>query len=208
MAKESKLLKVLLIGDVDVGKTSLIDRYVNQKFIDQPGTLGAGFLVKNLEVNGVCYTLQGWDTAGQERFRSLRQTFYRGADVCVLVFALNDRQSCNPALSVWKREFLYYTNVEDPETFPFVVLGNKKDLDERKVSVEEAERWCRELVGENCVYFETSAKDGTNVDKAIDTAVSMFVSSGRLSPQLTMSNSLGSNPNPDPATKPKDDCCS
>ncbi len=163
-------LKVVLLGDGGVGKSSLIQRFVSNKF--DPSlfhTIGVEFLNKDLEVDGGRYTLQIWDTAGQERFKSLRTPFYRGTDCCLLTFAIDDGQSFQN-IAMWKKEFLYYADVKDPDNFPFVVLGNKSDLDgDRKVSDVSARAWCDQNGG--LPYFETSAKDAVNVDHAFVEAI-------------------------------------
>lgn len=163
-------LKVVLLGDGGVGKSSLIQRFVSNKF--DPSlfhTIGVEFLNKDLEVDGDRYTLQIWDTAGQERFKSLRTPFYRGSDCCLLTFAIDDAQSFQN-IAMWKKEFLYYADVKDPDTFPFVVLGNKSDLvGERKVNAEEVRAWCTQ--NGKLPYYETSAKDALNVDLAFEAAI-------------------------------------
>jgi Ras-related protein Rab-7A len=78
--------------------------------------------------------LQIWDTAGQERFQSLGVAFYRGADCCVLVYDVNNTKSFE-SLSNWHDEFLVQASPRDPDNFPFVVLGNKIDLEENKRTV-------------------------------------------------------------------------
>lgn len=123
----------------------------------------------SLQVDGRLVTLQIWDTAGQERFKSLRTPFYRGADCCLLTFAVDDLHSFQN-LASWKKEFMCYSDVRDPERFPFVVLGNKVDKEEGKeVGEDEARAWCEE--NGCCPYFETSAKDDTNVGVAFEAAV-------------------------------------
>lgn len=86
MATRKKvLLKVIILGDSGVGKTSLMNQYVNKKFSNQyKATIGADFLTKEVIVDDRIVTMQIWDTAGQERFQSLGVAFYRGADCCVL----------------------------------------------------------------------------------------------------------------------------
>lgn len=86
MATRKKvLLKVIILGDSGVGKTSLMNQYVNKKFSNQyKATIGADFLTKEVQVDDRTVTMQIWDTAGQERFQSLGVAFYRGADCCVL----------------------------------------------------------------------------------------------------------------------------
>ena len=131
------LLKVILLGDSGVGKTSLMNRYQTGAFTGQyKATIGADFLSKDLTVTDPTTglpkpcTLQIWDTAGQERFQSLGTAFYRGADACLLVYDVTDPRSLDH-LESWKEEFL--RNVvggfggEGPSDFSFVVLGNKID---------------------------------------------------------------------------------
>lgn len=78
--------------------------------------------------------IQLWDTAGQERFQSLGVAFYRGADCCVLVYDVNSAKSFE-TLDSWRDEFLIQASPHDPENFPFVVLGNKIDMEENKRQV-------------------------------------------------------------------------
>jgi len=165
MAQRRILFKVILLGDSGVGKTSLMERYVNKKFDAQyKATIGADFMTKEIEVNNTVVTLQIWDTAGQERFQSLGNAFYRGADCCILVFDVCIQKSFEN-LDNWRTEFSIQANIIDQNHFPFVVLGNKVDKpDQRVVSAKEAARWCQEN-GE-LQYFETSAKESLNVDQA------------------------------------------
>ena len=111
--------------------------------------------------------MQRWDTAGQERFQSLGVAFYRGADCCVLVYDVNNSKSFD-TLDSWRDEFLIQASPMDPETFPFVVLGNKVDVDESKrmVSSKRASAWCQSKGG--IPYFETSAKEAVNVEQAFE----------------------------------------
>lgn len=169
----SKLLKVVLLGDGGVGKSSLMNRFVSNKFDTQSfHTIGVEFLNKDVVVDGETFTLQIWDTAGQERFKSLRTPFYRGADCCLLVYGVDDLQSFKN-LSMWQKEFLYYADVQNGKSFPFVVLGNKVDIQDRQVSKEEAQNWCASngLIP----HWETSAKDATNVESAFTAAVQRLV---------------------------------
>ena len=89
-----------------------------------------------MHVNAVCvlWCVQIWDTAGQERFQSLGVAFYRGADCCVLVFDVTAPNTFK-TLDSWRDEFLIQASPRDPENFPFVVLGNKIDLENRQVGI-------------------------------------------------------------------------
>uniref|UniRef100_A0A3B3QAS7 RAB7A, member RAS oncogene family n=1 Tax=Paramormyrops kingsleyae TaxID=1676925 RepID=A0A3B3QAS7_9TELE len=168
MASRKKvLLKVIILGDSGVGKTSLMNQYVNKKFSNQyKATIGADFLTKEVMVDDRLVTMQIWDTAGQERFQSLGVAFYRGADCCVLVYDVT-APSTFKTLDSWRDEFLIQASPRDPENFPFVVLGNKIDLDNRQVTTKRAQAWCQSK--SNIPYFETSAKEAINVDQAFQT---------------------------------------
>lgn len=170
-------LKVVLLGDGGVGKSSLIQRFVSNKFDPTMfHTIGVEFLNKDMEVDSDRYTLQIWDTAGQERFKSLRTPFYRGSDCCLLTYAVDDAQSFQN-LAMWKKEFLYYADVKEPDSFPFIVLGNKIDVSDRKVTPEEAQDWCTS--SGKMPYYETSAKEATNVEEAFVAAIKRIATLGQ-----------------------------
>ncbi|GAA0140986.1 small GTPase [Lithospermum erythrorhizon] len=166
-SRRRTLLKVIVLGDSGVGKTSLMNQYVHKKFSQQyKATIGADFVTKELIIDDRHVTLQVWDTAGQERFQSLGVAFYRGADCCVLVYDVNVTRSFDN-LNNWHEEFLKQANPTDPERFPFIMLGNKIDIDggnSRVVSEKKAMEWCASKG--NIPYFETSAKEDYNVDDA------------------------------------------
>ena len=162
--RKKVLLKVIILGDSGVGKTSLMNQYVNKKFNAQyKATIGADFLTKEVTVDDRLVTMQIWDTAGQERFQSLGVAFYRGADSCVLVFDVLQPKTFDN-LDSWRDEFLIQAGPRDPDNFPFVVLGNKVDLDGRTVPQKRALAWCQ--AKGNIPYFETSAKEAINVEQA------------------------------------------
>lgn len=164
--RKKVLLKVIILGDSGVGKTCLMNQYVNKKFDNRyKATIGADFLTKELEVEGTLVTLQIWDTAGQERFQSLGSAFYRGADACILVFDLTSQESFQH-LTSWHDEFI----IQAGSNKEFVLLGNKCDLEEKRVvSQKGALAWCTKHSTDESnpiQYFETSAKDGLNVEQA------------------------------------------
>uniref|UniRef100_A0A182YDK0 small monomeric GTPase n=1 Tax=Anopheles stephensi TaxID=30069 RepID=A0A182YDK0_ANOST len=164
------LLKVVILGDGNVGKSCLMNRFVSNYFdANSFHTIGVEFLNKDIQVDQERYTLQIWDTAGQERFRALRTPFYRGTDICLLTYAINDRLSFR-ALASWRDEFLRYYDV-NPDHFPFVVVGTKNDLPpaQREVTPDEVAQWCQEH--RVTAYIETSAKTSENVATAFALAV-------------------------------------
>nr|XP_015197977.1 PREDICTED: ras-related protein Rab-7a-like isoform X3 [Lepisosteus oculatus] len=129
------LLKVILLGSSGVGKTSLMNQYVNKMFSSQyKATIGADFLTKEIIVDDHLVTLQ------PESFKKLD--------------SLRD-------------EFLIEASPRDPENFPFIVLGNKIDLENRQVKATRAQAWCQSK--KNILYFETSAKENINIHQAFQT---------------------------------------
>lgn len=187
MAQRRALLKVILLGDSGVGKTSLMDRYVNKKWSAQyKATIGADFLTREVEVDGRLVTLQIWDTAGQERFQSLGNSFYRGADCCILVFDITDAQSFED-MENWRNEFLVQAGVSLPDSYPFVVLGNKVDQEDRRaVPSRQAQNWCKDIG--NIPYYETSAKSATNVDAAFHMVARLSMSTIPDDPPMDIPN--------------------
>lgn len=165
LPRKKVLLKVIILGDSGVGKTSLMNQYVNKRFSSHyKATIGADFLTKDVLVDGTQVTMQIWDTAGQERFQSLGVAFYRGADCCVLVYDITHGQSFK-SLESWRDEFLIQASPRDPVHFPFVLLGNKLDNEsERAVSVKRAETWCE--AKNKMPFFEVSAKECINIEEA------------------------------------------
>ncbi|XP_018328279.1 ras-related protein Rab-9B [Agrilus planipennis] len=165
------LLKVVILGDGGVGKSCLMNRFVSNQFDENSfHTIGVEFLNKDVEIDGETYTLQIWDTAGQERFKTLRTPFYRGTDICMLTYAVDDKASFRN-LNMWKSEFLFYADIKENTHFPFIVVGNKTDVscEERKVTQMEMEMWCDENGVASCI--ETSAKNASNVQEAFKLAI-------------------------------------
>ncbi|GCB75427.1 hypothetical protein scyTo_0019007 [Scyliorhinus torazame] len=193
-------LKIIILGSFGVGKTSLLNRYVNNRFTeDYRNTLGANILTKAIGVDRTSVKLQIWDTGGQERFKSLVHSFSKGSDGCVLVFDVTDRDSFY-ALEGWREEILLQIPLEHQD-YTFVVLGNKVDITERQVTSDEAEVWCR---ARSIPYFEVSAKEDINVDHAFENIArnALLQDSEWKDCYLTNSISLG-----DDKTSTRQNCC-
>ena len=163
------VLKVIILGDASVGKTALIQRFVTGQFssLAYKPTVGADFYSQKLEFSNLqsgektLVTLQIWDTAGQERYRSLAASFYRGADVCMLVHDAS-RPATLASIAMWKADFLRHAAPTDPDSFPFVYLRNKSDLVYPATS---------DSVG----TFSVSAKTGENVTNSFHYAAQIGV---------------------------------
>ncbi|KAL0484939.1 Ras-related protein Rab [Acrasis kona] len=161
------IIKVIILGDSNVGKTCLLNQYVMQHFSQQhKTTIGADFKVKVIPVDDYSVTLQIWDTAGQERFQSLGKTFYRGADACVLVCDLTNKKTLE-STHKWRSDFLTQVTTEEDNDFIFALCGNKLDMADstgpREVDRNSVGLWLRDNKMGNIPYYETSAKSGVNV---------------------------------------------
>ncbi|XP_044162343.1 ras-related protein rab7-like isoform X2 [Bufo gargarizans] len=149
-------------------------------------TIGADFFTKELRVDEQQVIVQIWDTAGTERFQSLGAALYRGTDCCLLVFDVTSPNSFN-ALDTWHKEFLVQADPESPEKFPFVVIANKADLEERQVTPRQAQEWCKACTAE---YYETSAKEAVNVNEAFLGAIRLALKHHKLSGQPAANESV------------------
>lgn len=163
MAK-GMILKVVMVGDSGVGKTSLMNQFATESFSRQyKATVAADFVNKKLIVDSKEVHMMIWDTPGQERFHILDFAFYRGANCCILVFDVGSRKSFDN-LEVWRDEFLEKASPQDLDTFQFVVIGNKSDrTNGREVSLKQAQAWCSL---NNCSYHETDATNTASTDSA------------------------------------------
>jgi Ras-related protein Rab-7A len=221
--KKKSFLKIVIIGDSSVGKTTLLQQYLNGKVIgNAKPTIGADFSKKETMIDNQVVTLQIWDTAGQEKFQSLGYAFYRGADCCVLVYDITNRKTFEN-LTKWKQGFIDNAAPDDPKTFPFVVLGNKIDREsERKVDGKEGKEWCDANSG--IPFYETSAKEGISVEQAFHEIARKALrrmetnaivmpdtisgASGAIRLNSNLSNPTGgAGSNPGGATKSKPSCC-
>ncbi|CAK9857853.1 unnamed protein product [Sphagnum jensenii] len=151
--------KLVLLGDMGAGKSSLVLRFVKGQFFDyQESTIGAAFLTQTLAVNDVTVKFEIWDTAGQERYHSLAPMYYRGAAAAVIVYDITNADSFNRAKK-WVQELQRQGN----PNLVMALAANKADLDsKRKIEAEEGKSYA----DENGLFFmETSAKTAQNVNE-------------------------------------------
>ena len=151
--------KIMVLGESKVDKTQLIKRYTKNVFGGvYLTTVGMDFQDKIIEIEDKKVRLQIWDTAGQERFRNVTKSYFQSSQGLVLVYDITDRESFEK-LNFW------VDNIKNnaPENAKFILVGNKCDLaNERKVTIEDGENKARNY---NIKFFESSAKDGTNVNE-------------------------------------------
>jgi small GTP-binding protein len=154
------IFKIILIGDANSGKTSLINRYVTKSFSDKYiCTIGVDFMTKAVKINNQTIKLQIWDTAGMEKYKQITTSYYRGAQAAIVCFDLTSQASFM-SLQRWVDDYSrFYNPIFTKNIF---IVGNKSDLTEdREVSQEQIERW---VSTNNYRYLETSAKSGNNVE--------------------------------------------
>jgi small GTP-binding protein len=146
--------KIVLLGETSVGKSSLVERFVNGDYSDfKEPTIGAAFLTKTFNINNKNIKYKIWDTAGQERYQALAPMYYRGAKAALIVFDITNLKSFTTACD-------WVTKLKLEKNIIIVLVANKCDL-ERIVSNEEATTYANE---NDILYFESSAKNNINID--------------------------------------------
>eukprot|EP01006_Ploeotia_vitrea_P026410 TRINITY_DN59399_c0_g3_i1.p1 TRINITY_DN59399_c0_g3~~TRINITY_DN59399_c0_g3_i1.p1 ORF type:complete len:212 (-),score=19.05 TRINITY_DN59399_c0_g3_i1:256-891(-) len=165
MGRARQVFKIVTLGELGVGKTSLIHRICHDKWVaGSAATIGADFACKEYSRNAndgsqtsITYMAQFWDTAGQEQYLSVQSAYYRRADACLLTFSVDDPEGFSK-MAEWYTEIRRHL----PRT-PIVVLGNKADLVEQGQQ-QEVSTWIESLTDPNVLhYFEVSAKTGSGL---------------------------------------------
>lgn len=151
-------IKVVVVGNGAVGKSSMIQRYCKGIFTrDYKKTIGVDFLERQIEIEGEDVRLMLWDTAGQEEFDAITKAYYRGAQACVLAFSTVDRESFE-AIESWKQKV-----EEEVGEIAMVIVQNKIDLiDDALVHTTEAEDLAKKL---RLRFYPTSVKENLNVEE-------------------------------------------
>ncbi|MFX0083841.1 MAG: Rab family GTPase [Candidatus Hodarchaeota archaeon] len=159
MAESDFKFKICLLGEGAVGKTSLVYRFIENKFQeDYKTTLGVTILQKHLEIDDYSVSLNIWDFGGQYSFKKLRKLYLEGSKGALIVFDLTNRESFEK-LGEWIQDFRGQRGEK-----PFWLIGNKVDLKDQLVVTEEEASLLAKEHGVNLII--TSAKTGENVEKA------------------------------------------
>ena len=161
------VFKLLLLGDSSVGKTSILLKYISNKFDESSiSTMGVDYKDKIIDYNKFKIRLQIWDTSGEEKFRTITKNFYRNADGLLVVFDLTKKESFSHVQS-WINEA-----EENNDKLKIILIGNKLDLkDGRIVTIDVAKKFAEK---NNLKYIETSAKDGTNINESFQTIIDLL----------------------------------
>ncbi|XP_067026148.1 ras-related protein Rab-3-like [Acropora muricata] len=158
-------LKILVIGDSDVGKTSLVFRFVDGSFSSQfVPTVGIDFKSKTIVWNDKQIQLQIWDTAGQERYRSITTSYFRGAAGFVIMYDIRNEVSFK-GVQEWVSQIKAYSGPEAKK----ILVGNMTDEEkEREVTIKKGQQLADKLGIE---FIETSVKNNSNVEKVFEILV-------------------------------------
>lgn len=196
-------IKIIIVGDSGVGKTSILNRYIKKEFSQiYKSTIGADFFIKDITYSDQNIKLQLWDTAGNEKFHSIGTSFYRNTDICIMVFDVTNNKSFYN-LQNWYDEFLLMRIPENVENFPFILLGNKTDLVDNstiEISEKQINQFCKL---KNIKYYECCAKNN-NID--IEFILDEFLMN--LSKEILKNNKLYSdNINLIEKSNDKNKCC-
>ena len=190
--------KILTIGESGVGKTCILRRFVEDKFLkNHLATIGIDFKTKNIIVDGVQVKLKIWDTAGQERFRNITNQYYKGADGIILVYDVTDRTSFEK-IREWMNQIKQNTTEDE---IGLVLLGNKCDADLRDVSENDGIELGKEL---GIQYFESSAMNNINISESFDFLAKQILSKKKIDTPTKVSNNKNLNT---PQKKKKEGCC-
>jgi len=165
--KPIRKINIILVGDTNVGKTSIFKRYYKNEFkASKNATIGVEFEAKEFKYKGQKYSIQIFDTAGQERFRSLTESYFHLGDGAFVVFDLTNKNSLI-SISQWIKDV-----IEKKPSVKMIILGNKDDLKDRQIEEYEI----NEILEENNIskYIRVSAKNGTNIEKAFEEMIDLF----------------------------------
>ena len=147
--------KIIFVGDACTGKTSIINRIIDNPFSDTyEVSIGIDFMSKNIRFRGSNIKIQIWDSAGQEKYKGLIPSYVRNSSIVFIVYDISNHSSFDNVTN-------WISFVKNIEKTTMVICGNKNDL-EREVKIEEVEELCKR---EGLIFFECSAKTNNNIKK-------------------------------------------
>ena len=161
-------IRLLLLGDSSVGKTSILNKYIANKFIENNiATLGVEYMDKTVDYNNFKIKLQIWDTSGEEKYRSITKSYYKNAEGLLVIFDITNEESFNHVKN-WINEAK-----DNNSDIKIILVGNKLDFEnERKVAKDRAIKFAE---NNSLQYFETSAKSGKNIHKSFKAMIDLIL---------------------------------
>ncbi len=185
------LFRLILVGDFGVGKSSVLNRFINGTFNPKHmSTFGIDFAIRIFEVNKKSVKLQIWDTAGQERFRVITNSYYRNKDCYILVFDLTNMKTFEN-LKMWMNEIKMFSGNPNPL---FFIIGTKKDLSNNIIMIKEnVEQFMKEhnILG----YYETSSKNEISNDNIFQEITKILINNENIKNMNNnnMNNNMNNN---------------
>ena len=182
-------LKTILVGDSQVGKTSIITQYIRQSFDEEYlPTIAGDKSMKDLIIENQPLTLEIWDTAGQEIYRNVNKIFMKNAKIALLVYDITSKESFD-SLGSWYNQIC---DNNDKENIIIGVVGNKSDLyEERVISEEDGEKYAKTIKG---IWGETSAMDFESVNSFFEKIALAYVNKEK-EKQKTTNNEINKEDN-------------
>ena len=163
--------KVILLGDSGVGKTSMIDRYLDKYKENIGSSISTSYYIKSLDIRDYKLNFQIWDTVGQEQYRSLNNLFFKDAQICLMVFDITREETFSSIKDYWYKAI----SENGLEGVIFGIAGNKNDLYEyEQVDKKEVIDFCNEI---NAIFKFTSAKQNVCIDELFKELGEKFISS-------------------------------
>jgi Ras-related protein Rab-11A len=159
------VVKIVVIGDSNVGKSNIVNRYTKDKFTEEiKSTIGVEFGTKKIVIDNVKIKAQIWDTAGQERYKSVTNAYYKSAKGAIVVFDITELNSFNN-VDEWIKEL----KIKADEDCVIILVGNKIDLENKRCisqaeGIEKAKHF-------GVHYIETSASLAINIDQLFQTLI-------------------------------------
>ena len=177
MTEQQSNIKLKMVGNSGVGKSSIILRYTENKFDESlPPTIGIDYRCKSIVVKSIPVKLSIWDTAGQEKFRTVTSTYYKGAHAIAFVYDVANKKSFEDIIK-WAEEADTYVN---SKSVVKMIIANKVDLEsQRVVSKTESEMFARKF---DMLHCECSAKTTVGVDLAFNLVCEKIIEINGITP--------------------------
>ena len=166
------VFKIVIIGDAAVGKTSLINRFVENSFSeDYRATLGANIIRKDVNLDNTKVRLIMWDLAGQEKYRVVRSMYFQGCEGALLVYDVTRYHTLDNINNKWLKDYKKHVKKKGA----FILIGNKTDLkDQVAIPTERGKELATKIKASH--FIETSAKLGENIEEAFSLLVNQILS--------------------------------
>ena len=165
------VFKITIIGEPAVGKTSLVKKFVTEKFSEEyKSTMGANIYLKNVDIAGNRIKLTLWDLAGQDKWSQMQDVYFQGSQGCLLVYDVTRRVTLSKIETRWLPELEKY--VKEPE-FQTILVANKMDLENKEVTHEDGIELQKRVKAKE--FIETSAKTGEKVDEAFTNLAKLLI---------------------------------